>query len=380
MQTATKHISRLAFLSFLSQTLTYILAYWTSNLPLFDASPNVISTSKWFKPILRWDVFHFAHIADKGYVYEHEWAFFPGSPFFLRLFNSSDILLAVAMIFIACDTTAVLYRLSLNHFGSPNLAFLAALLSLLPSSPATLRLASSTEPFFTYLSYRGMLYCAHSNWLLATICFTLASSFRSNGILLSGYILWGLLIQPFLASSKPPTHISAYVKSIIYSAMIFSPFIYHQTTGYMAFCAGNAIQSWCSKSLPFIYSHVQSKYWNSGFLRYWTLEQLPNFIIAAPPFLVILAYSAHILTSKEVLSSSMTPHAIHACVMCCMLLFNSHVQIVLRLAPSMPLVYWAAAWLIIDHPKAGKWWVGWSVVWGTHVCVTLERIPSTCVV
>lgn len=209
-----------------------------------------------------------------------------------------------------------------------------------------------------------MLYCAQSNWFLATLCFTFASTFRSNGILLSGFILWGLLIQPFLTTAKPPTQILTYVKSIVYSALIFSPFIYHQTTGYLAFCTGNTIQPWCSKSLPLIYSHVQSTYWNSGFLRYWTFEQLPNFIIAVPPFLVIFSYVIHTLTSNKVLSSSITPHAIHACVLCWMLLFNSHTQIILRLAPSMPLVYWAAAWLVINHPMAGKWWVGWSLLWG----------------
>lgn len=152
----TTNITRLIFLSFLSQTIFYILAYSASQLALFDASPNAIHSSKWYKPLLRWDIFHFAHIAEQGYVYEHEWAFLPGLPFVLKLFNNSNFLLAAAMIAIACDSTTVLYRLSLHHFGSPNLAFLAALLSLLPSSPATLRLAPYNEPFFTYLSYRGV--------------------------------------------------------------------------------------------------------------------------------------------------------------------------------------------------------------------------------
>ncbi len=47
-----------------------------------------------------------------------------------------------------------------------------------------------------------MFYCAKKKWLLATIFFTLASSFRSNGFLLSGYILWGMILQPLLATEK----------------------------------------------------------------------------------------------------------------------------------------------------------------------------------
>ncbi|KAF9071075.1 GPI mannosyltransferase 2 [Rhodocollybia butyracea] len=361
--------TRLIFFSCLSQILIHLLAYWTSYLPLFDASPDLVQTSKWSKPLLRWDMFHFAHIAEQGYVYEHEWAFFPGLPFVLSFWNANNMLWAGGMISVACDTTLVLYRLSLYHFESPNLAFLVALLSLLPSSPATMRMAPYNEPFFTYFSYRGLLYCTQSKWFFATLCFALAGAFRSNGVLLSGFILWGILIQPFLESGKPPTIISSYIKSVVYTATIFTPFVYHQVTGYIAFCtSGVNAEPWCSKSIPVIYSHVQSKYWNSGFMRYWTLAQLPNFIIAAPPFIVIFAYSVHILRNglKRRSSSSLAliPHAIHACILCCTLLFTSHVQIILRLAPSMPLLYWAAAWLFMCHPKVSNLWIGWSVVWG----------------
>ncbi|GAW01800.1 glycosyltransferase family 76 protein [Lentinula edodes] len=163
-----QHTRRLVFLSFLSRTFIYLVAYWSSStLSLFDASPNLVQISQWSKPFLRWDVFHFAHIAEHGYVYD------------------PNMLLASSMVAIACDSTIVLYRLTLHQCGSSNFAFLAAVLSLLSSSPATLRLAPCPEPFFTYLSYRGMLYCARSKWFFATICFSLASTFRSNGILLA---------------------------------------------------------------------------------------------------------------------------------------------------------------------------------------------------
>ncbi|KAJ3889280.1 glycosyltransferase family 76 protein [Lentinula edodes] len=371
-----QHTRRLVFLSFLSRTFIYLVAYWSSStLSLFDASPNLVQISQWSKPFLRWDVFHFAHIAEHGYVYEHEWAFLPGLPIVMTLFKSPNMLLASSMVAIACDSTIVLYRLTLHQCGSSNFAFLAAVLSLLSSSPATLRLAPCPEPFFTYLSYRGMLYCARSKWFFATICFSLASTFRSNGILLGGFIIWGLIVEPFLKTRTLPKHFSVYVKSIVYSAMNFAPFIYHQATGYIAFCSSSNstspihAPSWCSRSLPLIYSYVQMTYWNNGLFRYWTLAQLPNFIIAAPPFIAIFAYSVHVLRriAREGVSESLLaliPHAIHACILCGTLLFTSHVQIVLRLAPSMPLLYWAAAWLVMDHPKAARWWVYWAIVWG----------------
>jgi phosphatidylinositol glycan class V len=155
--------------------------------PPFDAATSHL--------LLRWDALHFAQIARRGYVYEHEWAFLPGLPFLLSLSPLAPTLLSLV---IAYDASSTIYRLSLHHLGSPALARLTTILALLPSSPVTLFLAPYSEPFFTYLSYKGMLYCAESRYSAAAVAFTLAATFRSNGFLLSGFIIWGLLVQPFL--------------------------------------------------------------------------------------------------------------------------------------------------------------------------------------
>lgn len=55
------------------------------------------------------------------------------------------------------------------------------------------------RPFFPEAHIpRGMLCCARSQWLHASLFFAVASSFRSNGIMLAGYILWGLVLGPLL--------------------------------------------------------------------------------------------------------------------------------------------------------------------------------------
>lgn len=154
-------------------------------------------------------------------------------------------------------------------------------------------------------------------------------------------------------------------------AFVISPFIAYQLAAYLIFCSGgSSIVAWCMNFPPSIYSHVQSTYWNVGFLRYWTLAQIPNFLIAAPPIIVILAFASSILskmTSKTIQSNyspSLTPHAIHAVVFTFILLFASHTQIILRLAASMPFTYWAAAWTYMKYPTYGTAWVTWSVLWG----------------
>ncbi len=172
------------------------------------------------------------------------------------------------------------------------------------------------------------------------------------------------------------------------------PFVYHQRSAYQIFCL-NALPLqavWCSSMPPLIYTYVQDKYWNIGFLRYWTLSQAPNILLALPVLLSIMYFAfQHIQKSflprvlnlphlvglsfpsyKQApppsrslfMKHSLAPHAIHSMVLALLLLFSAHTQIALRLAASLPLTYWAAANLMIENPRIGKWWVTWSVVWG----------------
>jgi len=167
-----RHQTVLVAATVLSRLLTFLLLHSSSHLPLFDSSPLLVTTSKWAQPLLRWDSFHFLHIAEHGYVYENEWAFFPGVPFVMRASSSflrflggpnsrPDLLVAGALAAMACDTTRTLYQLTLHHLGSPTMAYLAALLSIMPSNPATLYLVPYSEPFFTYLSYKGKRVQSH---------------------------------------------------------------------------------------------------------------------------------------------------------------------------------------------------------------------------
>ncbi|KAF9562765.1 hypothetical protein CPC08DRAFT_662669 [Agrocybe pediades] len=372
------------FLSFLSYLA--LLHAATALLHLFDASPKLLPYNS---PLFRWDALHFTHIASAGYIYEHEWAFFPAIAFLLRAFglqNAHSVILFYAlMLIVAWDTHRTLRSLSLHHLRSSKLTKLACTLSLIPTSPATLYFAPYNEPFFTYFSYRGMLFCTRREYFKAAICFALAGSFRSNGILLSGFLLWDLLIQPFLEEKSLKS--KSLLKATAYTSVVFLPFVAHHIVAYHTFCSADKAETpaWCSQIPPSIYTHVQSKYWDNGFLRYWTLNQLPNFILAAPNITLLFAFSVHHLASRlrsgsvsffksaaapsktnlPFENSSITPHAIHALVMTFLLVFTSNVQIVLRLAASMPIIYWAAAWLLVEHPKAGRVWVIWSVLWGT---------------
>ena len=162
------HRKQLLILTICSQVLIQLLLFLSSHLPLFDSSPWTVldrSTTSWAtSSLLRWDVFHLRLVAEER-MYEHQWAFFPGVPKFLKLLQQISpndhwaTLLQEGILFaIACDSTLVLYDLTRRHLRSPSVSLLSAALSLLPSSPATLRYAAYAEPFFTWASYRG---CVH---------------------------------------------------------------------------------------------------------------------------------------------------------------------------------------------------------------------------
>ena len=219
-----RHRKQLLIFTLASHVLILLLLFLCSYLPLFDSSPWAVldkPTTSWAtSSLLRWDVFHLRLVADER-MYEHQWAFFPGAPTFIEFLgriapsdNWSTFLHVGVLLAISCDSTLALYDLSLHHLKSSSLSFLSTTLSLLPSSPTTLRYAPYAEPFFAWASYRGyfpsqlyftptqrppgMLACARSQWALASVYFCLAGTFRSNGILLSGFILWGVLVEPFV--------------------------------------------------------------------------------------------------------------------------------------------------------------------------------------
>ena len=85
------HARLVISLSLIARALALVLVYVgaVASTP-FDSShlalePVAAPLEKWALSGLRWDVFHFTHIAQNGYVYEYEYAFMPGTPAIMRL-------------------------------------------------------------------------------------------------------------------------------------------------------------------------------------------------------------------------------------------------------------------------------------------------------
>ncbi|KAG8854196.1 ER membrane glycoprotein subunit of the GPI transamidase complex-like protein [Tulasnella sp. 330] len=415
---------------------------------LLEALSRVDATNPGFTPfglasaLLRWDAFHFSSIALRGYKHEQQFAFLPGLPLISRLLgevglyvarrmglsdrgsvNESDVLIGGATaVFLLCDWTGDMYDLTMTVTGNSSASFLATLLTLVPLSPPALLFAGYNEPFFAMLSYKGMLACERKRWPKATACFMVATAFRANGIMLAGFLVWGIVLFPVIKgladSRKMPL-----LLAVNLSAIVALPLAAHQYFAYTQFCNTSTpsfdgtLRPWCLDRLPLIYPFVQRQYWNVGLFRYWTISQIPNFILAAPALVLLLSSSIGEIRAavrsiyaewqrtgnwRSALRNSMVliktdkpssserphilrqtwrtlPHAAHALILSLILLFASHVQIILRLSSSIPYLYWAAARLIVAdsqreeaREKGVKWgriWVWYAVIWGTISCV-----------
>ncbi len=135
--------------------------------------------------------------------------------------------------------------------------------------------------------------------LLAAICFAFATSFRSNGILTAGFFVYDSLKYTFwnYHSQSLVSRCKLFCRHICCIASVFLPYILFQYYSYLMYCtsrnenlvaAANGLEylqthhPWCLATVPHLYNYVQSKYWNVGLFKYYTMNQIPNFLLAFP--------------------------------------------------------------------------------------------------
>ncbi len=87
--------------SILSRLLVASVIFLSSLVPPFDSSHTLVVSSnalvtRWSVSTLRWDAFHFVHIAQRGYTFDYEYAFFPGVPVIMR--TMAEIVRAVGLV------------------------------------------------------------------------------------------------------------------------------------------------------------------------------------------------------------------------------------------------------------------------------------------
>ncbi|NXG18908.1 PIGV mannosyltransferase, partial [Grallaria varia] len=372
----------------------------------------------------RWDAEHFLFISEHGYLYEHTCAFLPLYPLSLRavaggalwplrglLRLRSRLLLSAVLLnsLLSVLAAAALYELGCVVLRRRRVAFLAALLFSL--GPASVFMAAAySESMFAFLAFSAMWQLEKGQSWLSGLLFSLASGARANGLINAGFFLYScckrfaLQLQVGSGSMRklPPLWkraLSLASSAVLMSTGIFLPFALFQYYAYVRFCGpgpslGQTVPEpllqlardkgyrpagmdgpkppWCSQWVPLVYSYVQDVYWNVGFLRYFELKQIPNFLLALPVTLLV-SWAAwtyvstnprHCLTLGLERSKSEEEgkprdgfccpaafvYVVHATALLAFGFSCMHVQVLTRfLGSSSPILYWFSAHLLQEH-------------------------------
>ncbi|KAH8666860.1 GPI mannosyltransferase 2 [Xylariales sp. PMI_506] len=368
-------------------------AYDTSTtlIPPYGATPNESVLDLGAK-LTRWDAIYFMQSARRGHVFEQEWAFGSGLPTVIAFLikglgllgfendGSLEPLVGIALSHIThLLSVLVLYHLGLRLQIQPQQALVGAMLHIL--SPAGIFLSAPyNESPFSFLTFSGLLLfawgCSGSLSQLsgdaaiisAGIILGLATTFRSNG-LLNGIPFAIYAVGELGGLFKRPTFLGVrrLAATGIGGICIAIGTIGPQALAYQVFCSGTSVtgpRPWCSKRLPSIYTFVQEEYWNVGFLRYWTLPNIPLFLLAAPMIYLLLKSAWQILAASSLKpagsrnskkNSAFMPTmlinslALSQLVIAALSITNYHIQIITRISSAYPLWYfWLAQQLGIS--------------------------------
>jgi phosphatidylinositol glycan class V len=304
-------VRQLMLIFFVWKTLLHILTalcpgpgYDTSALILIDPSVSRhenFSTSSWSDRLVlnlfRWDALYFIKAAERGKVHEQEWAFSWAYSWLLGFVGQQPALNGgskpVLQRYIVAGIVAsnichllsvvVLFRLVTITVGSPRrrrVAFLGATLHIM--TPASLFLSSPyAEAPFSLLNMTGMLLYAHSGTLArkqqpsaredayklgSGLLFGAATLMRGNG-LLSGLILLYDVARflPQVSSMRFTVHdVRRIIVTCMAGGIVAVGFVSPQYLAYTEYCTGEGgfdEPPWCHRTIPSIYSWVQSHYW-----------------------------------------------------------------------------------------------------------------------
>ncbi|KAF9617226.1 hypothetical protein IFM89_035108 [Coptis chinensis] len=266
------------------------------NIILFPSIGSAIEST------IVWDGVYFVRIAECGYEYEQTYAFLPLLPICIYAFSNSVFAPLVRIIGyrpvlglsgylinnIAFVFAAVyFYRLSLIVLKDEKAALRASLLFCF--NPASVFYSSVySESLYALFSLGGIYHLMSGANTIAVLQLALSGSARSNGVLNAGYFCFQTMHWAYDAIFQKH-HVGLAVQSLAAGALrslfIFVPFIVFQAYGYYNICLGrlpDEMSPWCKARLPVLYDYLQSHYWGVGFLRYFQLKQLPNFLLASP--------------------------------------------------------------------------------------------------
>ncbi|KAF7670574.1 GPI mannosyltransferase 2, partial [Astathelohania contejeani] len=277
-------------------------------------------------------------------------AFFPLFPMLVNITNRilnlkihTTAILLTNLFFVL--NSLLIYKLTLKRYGK-TIATNSALFFIF--NPASIIFSSFyTESFFMFLFLMGFYAIEYDRAFIASLFFGLSSLTRSNGILFSIFLL------PVIIPNTFTSKLLSLLKTILLCIISIIPFLGFQYYSYSSI-PGN-------KDFLFPYSMIQSKYWNQGLFKFYTLINIGNFIIGFPFVMLAIYLVFKYLSSpidyrliiydrqKRNLFCLVTLLAIQIF----MVIFFIHWNMFFRFISYNPFIYWSLA-ILYDNLKKSK--------------------------
>ncbi|KAG0136017.1 hypothetical protein HOY82DRAFT_119357 [Tuber indicum] len=354
--------------------------YDTSTSLVLPAPKTLLQTL--LQKLTRWDAIYFVKAAQRDYVNEQEWVFGYGfvkaicgvhwalSPAlkYMDLPQPYDYALSAVLLANLAHalSTAVLYAITREVFPSNGkLPIVAAHLHVI--SPAGLFLSAPySESLFALLSFSG-LYCYVRGYVIVSgACMFLASMVRSNGLLNGAVFLhdfWRIGWRFVVGVERGWRVVGSLAGLGIGGLLVGAGLALPQWLAYGRYCpAGSGageLRSWCNNTVPSIYFFVQEQYWNVGVFRYWTIPNIPLFLLATPALIVLICSGIWAIYGGA--GPVVRKLAIPQILLAILALLTYHVQIITRLSSGCVVWYWWVACMICADDARAKWVVRWMV-------------------
>ena len=255
-----------------------------------------------FRGLSSWDGEHYLLIAEQGYKYETNLAFFPLYPLLIRFLSHyiltplgvfglkthSITLIAGVLINLIAFPISACYLYQLSKMRYPNSSLIPTLTVLLFTiTPANIFMSAVyTECLFSLFSFACMYYLTVNSSGRASLFVALACGTRSNGITLCLFVAMHHLEGIVRENLKLRSIIIK--RGILCSFQILfgiSPLILFQI--YTA----HKLNYEYTGLLP--YSFLQQKHWGVGMFSYYELKQAPNFLLASPIIVLSILTLSH---------------------------------------------------------------------------------------
>jgi phosphatidylinositol glycan class V len=205
--------------------------------------------------------------------------------------------------------------------------------------------------------------------VLSGFCFALSTLFRSNGLLHGTIFLFDAIRSlRVLLATRSTSDLIHLLSTILAGSLLAVGFALPQAIAYLQYCTPSPSRPWCSYTVPSIYSWVQKHYWHVGFLSYWTPNNIPLFLLAAPMLAVLCITAISVLFEPQKLLANVTGTSkpgsegerrlfTHVCfqlaipqmILAVMATTSFHVQIINRISSGCALWYVVLAILVVDR-------------------------------